>query len=234
MISLSDRLLAIAREVEKGQIVADIGTDHGFLPIYLWERGISPKVILTDISRGSLEKARENCKRLYPEEEFDLRLGDGISPIREDEVDTVIIAGMGGILMTEILQNDISKARMMKKLILQPRNNIGILRHWLYNHGFSIINEKLVREGRFICEIITAIPKEVAVIRSLGPERIEYQFPHSLIKFAGPLTGEYLAGKLDIEKKILAGMKKSREQDPKHIRSQQYRIDYIERLIKQL
>lgn len=234
MISLSDRLLAIAREVEKGQIVADIGTDHGFLPIYLWERGISPKVILTDISRGSLEKARENCKRLYPEEEFDLRLGDGISPIREDEADTVIIAGMGGILMTEILQNDISKARMMKKLILQPRNNIGILRHWLYNHGFSIINEKLVREGRFICEIITAIPKEVAVIRSLGPERIEYQFPHSLIKFAGPLTGEYLAGKLDVEKKILAGMKKSREQDPKHIRRQQYRIDYIERLIKQL
>lgn len=234
MISLSDRLLTIAREVEKGQIVADIGTDHGFLPIYLWERGISPKVILTDISRGSLEKARENCKRLYPEEEFDLRLGDGISPIREGEVDTVIIAGMGGILMTEILQNDISKARMMKKLILQPRNNIGILRHWLYNHGFSIINEKLVREGRFICEIITAIPKEVAVIRSLGPERIEYQFPHSLIKFAGPLTGEYLAGKLDVEKKILAGMKKSREQDPKHIRSQQYRIDYIERLIKQL
>ena len=234
MINLSERLLAIAQEVGKGETVADIGTDHGFLPLYLWEKGISPKVIMTDISQGSLAKARENCSRWYPDTKFDLRLGDGIGPIDRGEADTAVIAGMGGILITEILKKDLDKAKELKKLILQPRNNIGILRHWLYNSGFSIINEKLVREGRFICEIITAIPKEVAVIRSMGPERIEYQYPHSLIKFAGHLTEEYLTCKLNIEKNILSGMEKSSSTGPNQIRSQQYRIEYIERLIRQL
>ena len=68
----------------------------------------------------------------------------------------------------------------------------------------------------------------------MGPERIEYQYPHSMIRFAGPLTREYLESKLNMEKEILAGMERGREPDPRQIRSQSYRIEYIERLIKQL
>lgn len=234
MIKLSDRLKSIADEIKKGETVADIGTDHGFLPVYLWENHISPHVIMTDISPASLKKAEDNCQTEYPGIKFDLRTGDGLEPVRPAETDAVVMAGMGGLLMSEILGKNPSKSRSFGKIILQPRNHSGELRYWLYNNGFSIVKEKLVREGRFICEIITAVPKEVAVIRSMGPERIEYQYPHSMIRFAGPLTREYLESKLDMEKEILAGMKRGREPDPRQIRSQNYRIEYIERLIKQL
>lgn len=232
MIKLSDRLSIIANEIERGETVADIGTDHGFLPIYLWESGISPKVIMADISAGSLEKARQNCQMLHPEVEFDLRLGDGIQILENGEVDAVAIAGMGGILMTEILGADIDKTKSFNKLILQPRNNIGFLRHWLRNNGFCIINEQLVREGKFICEIITVIAKEIAIPRSNGPEDIEYQFPHSLVEFKGPLTIEYLNNKLKEEKYILESMKAGKKTTFEDLRHQEYRIEYIERLVK--
>lgn len=234
MIKLSDRLKTIAEEIELGETVADIGTDHGFLPVFLWESGVCSKVIMTDISEGSLNKARENCRRLHPGTEFDFRLGGGIEVIGRGEVDCIVMAGMGGILMTEILGKDPAKAASYKKLILQPRNNIGALRHWLYDNGFSIKNEKLVRERKYICEVLTAVPKEVAVTRTLGPERIEYQYPHTLIKFAGPLTREYLSTKLRIEKDVFHGMEASSATPPSKLRAQQYRIEYIERLINKL
>ena len=144
------------------------------------------------------------------------------------------MAGMGGILMTQILSEDLSKTRSFKKLILQPRNNPGILRHWLYNNGFHISREQLAREGKYICEIITARRGERAVIRSLEADRIEYQYPHSLIDFRGPLTCEFLSRKLNEEKRILSGMMKGKNPDKKEMRSQEYRIDYLERLIKKL
>lgn len=231
MISLSPRLAVIAGEIKAGWTVADIGTDHGFLPISLWERGIAPHVILTDVSSGALQKAAENCKRLYPAEQFDLRLGSGFSVLEMGEADAVVLAGMGGMLMTEILAADEEKAFACKRLILQPRNHIGQLRHWLYHHSFSVEREQLVREGRFICEILTAVPREVAVSRSMGPERIEYQYPRKLIEDAGPLTEEYLLRKLATEKKILHAIGEGKTPDPRQLRSQQYRIDYLNDLL---
>ena len=147
MIKITPRLKIMADEIEKGETMADIGTDHGFLPIYLWEAGICHKVIMADISRGSLSKAEENCRRLHPDVDFDLRLGSGFEVLESGEFDAVAIAGMGGVLMTEILGADIQKTNSFRKLVLQPRNRVGHLRWWLYNNGFSIVNEKLVREG---------------------------------------------------------------------------------------
>lgn len=232
MIKLSDRLQLIAKEVNNGETVADIGTDHGFLPIYLWEQGISPKVIMADVSQGSLNKAQQNCNELYPDNTFDLRLGNGIQVLKEGEVDVVTIAGMGGILMTEILGYDLCKTKSFRKIVLQPRNNPGFLRHWLRNNGFCIINEQLVREGKFICEIITAIPKEIAIPMNNGPDSIEYQFPHNLIDFKGPLTIEYLSRNLQSEKKILDAMNSGKKTTFDDIRRQEYRIYYLERMIK--
>lgn len=234
MIKLTDRLELIAGEIKPGESMADIGTDHGYLPVFLWENKISPSIIMTDISRGSLKKAEDNCKQLYPHVSFDLRLGSGIEVLKTGETDCIVIAGMGGTLIKDILNKDIEKSRSFKKLILQPRNKIGILRHWLLNNGFYILNEQLVREGKFICEVITALPGERAVVRNLAPERIEYQYPHTLADFKGPLTLEYLSRKLESEKRILSGMLKSKKAELKDLRSREYRIDYLERLIKKL
>ena len=148
MVKLSDRLQVLADQIGNKETMADIGTDHGFLPVYLWERGISPKVIFTDVSAGSLEKSRVNAKMLYPEEPFDFRLGNGLEVLSAGEVDDVVIAGMGGILMTRILGKDLEKTKSFSKLILQPRSGQGVLRHWLLQNGFVIEKESLVREGK--------------------------------------------------------------------------------------
>ena len=108
MTKLTPRLNLIANEILPGETMADIGTDHGFLPLYLWEQKICPKVIMADISKGSLQKARDNCKTAYPDVDFDLRLGSGIEVLETGEVDVVAIAGMGGLLMTEILGVDLN------------------------------------------------------------------------------------------------------------------------------
>ena len=141
---------------------------------------------------------------------------------------------MGGILIKDILDKDKEKSQSFDKLVLQPRNNIGILRHWLLNNGFYISNEQMAEEGKFICEIITARPGERAVARNLGPERIEFQYPHTLVDFKGPLTKEYLLRKLKKEKSILKGMMKGSSVDSKSLKKQEYRIDYLERLINRL
>lgn len=234
MIKLTPRLKTISDEIEKGETMADIGTDHGFLPVYLWESGICPKVIMADISRGSLSKAEDNCRRLHPCADFDLRLGSGLEVLESGEVDVVAVAGMGGILMTEILGADIQKAHSFKKLVLQPRNRIGYLRWWLYNNGFSIVNEKLVREGKFICEVLTAVPREVAVPGDLGPDDIEYEFPHKLVDFRNELTEEYLERKLNLEKQILSSMGKGRFEETEKLRRQNYRVEYLENLLRRL
>ena len=98
---LTERLAAIADEIEKGESVADIGTDHGYLPMYLTKEEISPKVIMADISKGSLNKARRNCRELMPEVKFDFRNGNGLRVIKKGEVDVIVIAGMGGNLICD-------------------------------------------------------------------------------------------------------------------------------------
>lgn len=232
MIKLSPRLKTIAEQINLGETMADIGTDHGFLPIYLWENNISPKAIMADISKGSLAKAEENCRSLYPDTEFDLRLGSGIEVLEEGEVDVVVMAGMGGILMTEILASDLKKAKSFSKLVLQPRKDVGRLRFWLFDNGFRIINEALVREGKYICEILTAIPKEIAITRQMDGDDIEYEFPHSLIDYNDELLSEYLTVKKRLEENILSNMRKGKYTTAKELRHQQYRVDYIESLLR--
>lgn len=157
-MNLTDRLSYLANQINKGETMADIGTDHGFLPIYLTEKGICEKAIMCDISSGSLDKARENCMKHNSKHLWDLRLGNGLEKIAMGEVDVIVIAGMGGILMTKIIGDDIEKSRSFRRFILQPRNNHGYLRKWLYENGFYIIDEGIVDEDSNLCEIITAVP----------------------------------------------------------------------------
>jgi len=236
MIKLTERLKCLADQIEQNETMADIGTDHGFLPIYLWENEISPKVIMADISPGSLEKARCNCEELYPGEKFDLRLGDGISIIENGEVDAVVIAGMGGKLMTQILGEDMEKTRSIKKLVLQPRNGQGKLRYWLVKNGFSIIKESLVREGKYICEVITAVPELVDdnlsyVIEGCDMNSMEYETPPWIIS-AGELAAPFIQNKINIEEYALKGILKADIRDEEREKYVRSRIEYLNSLMR--
>jgi tRNA A22 N-methylase len=158
MVKLSDRLEKIYSLIERGERVADIGSDHALLPVALYERGRAAAPILSDVRPGPLEKARANLARLLPGAVFDLRLGDGLTPYARGEVDVAVIAGMGGRLIADILSADPEKARSFGRYILQPRNAADKLRVRLAELDFAILDEALASEGALICEILCASP----------------------------------------------------------------------------
>lgn len=211
MVKLSDRLQVIADFITEGETMADIGTDHGFLPMYLWERKICPYVILSDINKGPLEKASENINTFCPENIFDIRLGSGIETLKTAEVDTIVVAGMGGILITDILAADLEKTNSFKKIILQPRNAPEKLKKWLLDNDFIILDETLVRESKYIWEIILAVPscqleKSDSSLALKGEnlvEEIEYELNPILFKKKDPLLVEYIKNKIRIEEQIV-------------------------------
>jgi len=208
MAELGNRLKTMADYIKAGETMADIGTDHGFLPLYLWEKKICPKVIMTDISAGSLNKARAAFPGQPPGADF--RLGDGLTLLAPGEVDAVVIAGMGGVLITEILSQDMEKTISFSKFIMQPRNGSGKLRYFLDKAGFAIISENLAEEGKFICEIIVAKPpKKVGKVPSLAGYKKEakYEMPYLPVKNE-ELFIKYVNNKLNIEKEIFEAMKK--------------------------
>ena len=211
--------------------MADIGTDHGFLPIALWEQGICPRVILADVNQGPLDKAKSNAAESHPGANFDYRLGNGLQVIEPEEVDVIVIAGMGGTLMTEILGENLEKTLSYKKLILQPRKDIGELRHWIYNNFMCITNEQLVWEGKYIWPILTVEPVEKACIGNLGPERIEWQYPRRLLDFLNPLTEDYILQKLELEETILKSMEDGR-QEGETLQNQKNRVRYMKERLR--
>ncbi len=212
MLKLSDRLKALADQIKPGERVADIGTDHAQLPIYLTQQGVSPYVVLSDIKRGPLNKARENIALYAPESDFDIRLGDGLATILAGEVDTVIIAGMGGILITTILAADLDKTRSIKKLVLQPRKDKILLSKWLIHNGFQIVDETLVKEGRNICEILVARPfqsneKKDQSFNSYSDW--DYEINPILCAKNDPLLPELINRKINNALKIIQNLKKA-------------------------
>ena len=153
-MKLTDRLLKIASLVTEGKRVADIGTDHGYIPVYLLNKNKVPFAILADVNKGPLDNARKEVRHNKLLDKTDLRLGSGIEVLKKGEVDEVIIAGMGGILISELLEANKEVAHSVDKLILQPMQAQNELRKYLFGNGYEILNEVLVKEDFRIYEIL--------------------------------------------------------------------------------
>jgi tRNA (adenine22-N1)-methyltransferase len=181
-MKLTPRLQAIAELIPPGSVVADIGTDHGYLPVYLLQEQVSHRAVAADVNRAPLEQARETVAAFNCLQKIDLRLGDGLHVLREeDAIDTVVIAGLGGRSIASILTDGYHKIKDIKQLILQPMNEAGYLRVFLAENGYALVNETLVIEGRRLYEIIQAKPgkeQETDPLRlSLGPRLLEKRPP---------------------------------------------------------
>lgn len=147
---LSKRLLALTSFVTPGSRLADIGTDHGYVPIYLVENGIIPSAIAMDINEGPLKKAQEHIIEHQLEGKITTRLSDGLDKLKSHEADTVLIAGMGGALMARIIENNMHTLETVSELILQPQSEIAQFRHFLHDSGFKIVQEHmLIDDGKF-------------------------------------------------------------------------------------
>lgn len=212
-MQLSGRLSAIAEFITFGESVADIGTDHGLLPIFLYINGISQKIILSDIKEGPLKKAEGNLKIHAPEMVADIRLGGGLDTLEPGEVDTVVIAGMGGRMISDILASDLQKTKSFKKYILQPRNAQDKLRIWLYINAFTIVKERLVREGNHICEIIVVETSLEADMRersrtySQRLKNLEFELSPLLFLSKDPLLKELIECRINTGESIISSIK---------------------------
>ena len=152
-MELSTRLAAIAARVPAGSRLADIGTDHAYLPAYLLLEGTIPSAVASDVNRGPLDRGRETAGQAGVEEKIDFRLSDGLNGLRENEADVIVIAGMGGELIVRILSE--APWTREKLLLLQPMTAQPELRRWLYGNGYRIEGETVVREGRKLYVILT-------------------------------------------------------------------------------
>lgn len=141
------RLDALLALVEPVQALADIGSDHGLLPARLLKEGLVGRAIATDISAPSLGKAQGLLSANFDESAFETRLGDGLAPLEEGEVQALVLAGMGGVLISEILREKPDLISGLDYLILQPMQGQEDLFSWLNEEGFCLLDQALIREG---------------------------------------------------------------------------------------
>lgn len=143
---LSERMEAIADMVTVGNILADVGTDHGYIPIALVTRGRIPKAIAMDLREGPLARAMEHIAQYGLGEKIDTRLSDGVAALAPGEAETIVIAGMGGELVIHILSDGEQVCKGAKELILQPQSEIAGVRAFLRNQGYRICDENMIEE----------------------------------------------------------------------------------------
>ncbi|GEN84363.1 SAM-dependent methyltransferase [Sporosarcina luteola] len=152
---LSLRLTAVASYVEQGAILADIGSDHAYLPCYLIRTGKINKAIAGEVVKGPFESAVKNVEKEGLSTNITVRLGNGLQAIQEtDEVDTITIAGMGGPLIASILKEGNMKLDQVKRIITQPNIYASAIREWAVQNGWTIIKEQILEEDNKIYEII--------------------------------------------------------------------------------
>jgi len=225
-MQLSERLKAIASYVIAGEAAADIGTDHAQLPLYLVLNNVCPRVIATDLNEMPLSRARKEVLEYGLLDKIELRLGDGLFPLRPGEVKSVVIAGMGGNTIAEIIKKRPEVAKETR-LILQPMVDSFDLRLQLGVLGFKIIEEKLVEEKNKIYEIIVAKKGTMSYANpgelGLGP---------ILLQKGGELTVKYLINQKTKYEKILFNLVRAQRKDEEKINTLKNILVFIEEVLK--
>ncbi|WP_408006807.1 tRNA (adenine(22)-N(1))-methyltransferase [Pseudalkalibacillus sp. A8] len=174
MISISNRLQKVSTYIPKGSIIADIGSDHAFLPCYCIQKGIINRAIAGEVNQGPFQSAYNQVKALGLENQIEVKLGDGLEVISAHEVSTVVIAGMGGQLISNILERGKDRLPGVERLILQPNMGARFIREWFEKNNWKLIEESILEEDEKIYEILVAERTNTPVVfneaeKLLGP-----------------------------------------------------------------
>ena len=159
MIKLDPRLQAAADLVLPGLPVADIGTDHAYLPVYLVERSICPQAVATDKAAAPIRMATDLIAAHGVSGQISLRCGDGLSVLKPGEAESIVLCGMGGLLMVDILKNGRAILSQVRRLVLQPQSHIDTVRRWLEANTWRIVSEKIV-EAEPGCMVLSELEAE--------------------------------------------------------------------------
>ncbi len=215
--------------MDKCDVIMDVGTDHGYIAIELIKRNLADKVIASDINKDPLNKAKLNVSLEGLSNKIELRLGGGLTPVKDKEVNGVLIAGMGGNLIRDILENDIKKVKNMDYLVLQPAQNPEVLREYLYISDYEIIDEDVCfDEGKYY-EVFKIKYKEN---NSTKLENIFYEVSPILLNKKSDVFKDYLYEKIDKYKKVKSFIKDNTEHALSRKKELDSKIEIIENLLK--
>ncbi len=160
-MQLSKRLHAVASLITPGNRVADVGCDHAYISIYLVEKSLAKRVIAMDVNQGPIDRAKDNIEKFGYDNQIETRRSNGLEKLQEQEVDSILIAGMGGVLMIQILEEKPELVQQVKELILQPQSEINKVRQLMQERGFVIVAEKMVKdEGKYYM-MMKAVPQSM-------------------------------------------------------------------------
>ncbi|MBO5153868.1 MAG: SAM-dependent methyltransferase [Eubacterium sp.] len=211
MNRLSERLLHIAGQVRAGQTLADVGCDHGYLPIYLVQKGCMQRAIAMDINEGPLQRAMEHIEREALGDYIQTRQSDGLEKLSPGEADAVIIAGMGGNLTIDILTRGETVVRTLDQLILEPQSELAAVRAFLRENDYFIEVEDLVLEDGKYYPILRVLPKKSSDVQMFSEESglplaVLDAYGHRLLAEHHPVLLRFLKKERQQCEQILAGL----------------------------
>ncbi|MCC8195724.1 MAG: class I SAM-dependent methyltransferase [Ruminococcus sp.] len=220
---LSKRLLCCS-EMVRGGVLADIGTDHAWLPIYLVENGKCERAYACDIAEGPLSFAKKNIASAGFEDKIATVLSDGLTMLSDESISEIVIAGMGGEMIRDILANGLEKAKTAN-LILQPNTRAWELVDWLCRNGFEIAEQKVVADGKFVYPVINA--------QYNGTEKVLTQAECLVtgLDLNEEISREYLTAQIKRLRGATAGMKKALNPDNDEMAELERTADEIEKLL---
>lgn len=204
-MKLTGRLAAAASLIPQNAVIADIGTDHGYIPVYMCREGLCPRAIAADIVPGPLQAAVTHVRQSGLADKIDCRLGDGLTCIQPGEADGAVICGMGGPLIVRILQASPLVWQAMNFLVLQPQSGSGAVRRFLYEAGWHIEDEALIVEDGRLYELMRAVPG-----RQMLAEQWLYDIGPVNWQRRDKLLVRKIEALIDKKEQIRAGLAKSR------------------------
>lgn len=234
MIQLSQRLQAVADLAEDAGVVADVGTDHGYIPLFLIACGKAQRAIAMDINEGPLQRAREHIRQYNQQERIETRLSDGLSKLRPGEAQTIVIAGMGGALMKRILTEGEATAHAADCLVLQPQSELPMFRRFLVEYGYRILREDMVYEdGKFYSMMAVKWTESDVGDNLQAMTEADFKYGPLLRARKHPVIRKYLLRQKEQKQKILERLGKNARQDVSERRAQiREELEEIEVLLK--
>lgn len=223
-MQLSQRLSSVASMVTAGNCLTDVGTDHGYVPIYLYERNVIPRAIAMDVNKGPLERAALHIAESGMKDVIETRLSDGLTALRPKEADSIVIAGMGGPLMIRILSAYPEVTASAKELILQPQSEIAEVRIWLYEQGYEIVEEHMVYEEGKYYPMFKAVKNPEAKKLSY----LEYKFGRLEVLKEKEVLKDFILRELSNKQNILQKLEEEQTEKSKG------RAEEMKQLIKEL
>lgn len=228
-IHLSKRLTALANMVTDGNRLADIGTDHGYIPIYLCQTGKIPSALAMDIGKGPLQQAQTHIAEHGLSEQIKTRLSDGMSALQFGEADTILIAGMGGGLVMKILSEGAEKLTGKEELILQPQSEIALVREFLRVRNFQILNEDMILEDGKYYPMMKVSQQKAAEQTKILPQEVADAFGPVLLQKRHPVLKEWLERELRTTNSVIEQL--SAQPDHERIRNGMQQVNCKKTLI---